>query len=344
MLTAAHTIYAETGIMKYLGYMGMVIAALMVMACGDGIAHYPENDGIPNNCEYTTGDHYQPNHFARFDNNNHRLLLVDWNTADIIFELDTNINAAHTSVLEWSPNCQYLITNQDGSGVLYDVVNGKRLASFDKLRGYSRNNPSAVFDQTNTYFTVEAGGSTYLHKILTGETFELADDYFRVQYFNYARGQIIGVGDTIATAYSLNNGAKVAEFDDLNLGRNAHMVISPDSTTLAFTSDNRWTHVINRDTMSRIDLNTGYYIYDQETTMALSPNNRYVAIGATRVNVWDLQNLKPIVGDRMPTAFNFPGPYSQIIDIHFVDDNTIETETYSGVSDWNMTTGEEISH
>jgi hypothetical protein len=328
--------------MKRLGYLGIVIAALMVMACGDGSAYYPENDGIPNNCEYKTGAHYQPNHFARFDNNNHRLLLVDWNTGDTLFELDTNINAARTSVLEWSPNCQYLITTQDGSGVLYDVVNGKRLASFDKLRGYSRNNPSAVFDQTNTYFTVEAGGITYLHKIQTGEIFPLIDDYFRVQYFDLTRGQLIGISDGKAVAFDLNNGARVTEFGNLLLGRNAHMVISPDATTLAFTSDNRWTHVINRDTLARIDLNIGFYSYDRETHMAISPNNRFLAIGATRVNVWDLQSLKPIAGDRMPTAFNFPGPDRLIQDLHFLDDSTIETTTSSGSSYWNMMTGESI--
>jgi WD40 repeat protein len=328
--------------MKYVGLLGVVIAALLVMACGDGSAHYPEEDGIPNNCEYKTGEHYQPTHFARFDNNNHRLMLVDWNTGEDIFELDTNINASRTSVLEWSPNCQYLITTQDGSGVLYDVVNGKRLAGFDKLRGYSRYNPSVVFDQTNTYFTAEAGGTTYLHKILTGETFPLVEDYFRVQFFDMTRGQLVGIGDTVTSAFDLNNGAKIADFYDLNLTRNAHMVVSPDGTTLAFTSDNRWTHVINRDTMNRIDLNMGFYSYDRETTMALSQDNRYLAIGATRVNVWDLQNLQPIVGDRMPTAFNFPGPGSFITDIHFVEGNIIETETYTSVSYWDMTTGEEI--
>jgi hypothetical protein len=74
--------------------------------------------------------------------------------------------------------------------------------------------------------------------------------------------------------------------------------------------------------------------------MALSPDNRYLAVGATRVNVWDLQNLQPIAGDRMPTAFNFPGPDGLIQDIHFVDGNTLETRTGSGNSYWDMTTGE----
>jgi WD40 repeat protein len=329
--------------MKKLGSLGLIIAAVFIMACGDGGARFPNNDGIPNNCEYTTGAHYQPNHFARFDNNHRRLTLVDWNTGDTIFVLDTDIDAARTQVLEWSPSCQYLVTHQDGNGVIYDVVNARRLASFTKMRAYNRYNPSAVFDKTNTYLTVEAGGVTYLHKLLTGETFTLADHYFQLQYFDYARGQLIAIADEEVAAYDLNNGAKVVVLGDLNLGRNAHMVYSPDGTTLAFTSDNRWAHVINRDTLVRVDVNIGYYIFDNETTMAVSPDNRYLAVGANRVNVWDLQNLQPIAGDRMPTAFNFPGPEAFIQDIHFVDGSTIETVTGSGKSYWNMTTGEQIS-
>jgi hypothetical protein len=155
---------------------------------------------------------------------------------------------------------------------------------------------------------------------------------------------LIGISDTASVAYDLNSGAKIADFGNLNLGRNAHMVISPDETTLAFTSDNRWTHVINRDTLARTDINIGYYVYDRETHMALSQDNRFLAIGATRINVWDLQNLKPIVGDRMPTAFNFPGPDGLIQDIHFLDNNTIETVTgVSTTTRWNMTTGEPIT-
>ena len=163
-----------------------------------------------------------------------------------------------------------------------------------------------------------------------------------MQYFDYGRAQLIGISNDEVAAYDLNSGAKISSFGDLNLGRNAHVVFSPDGTTLAFTSDIRWAFVINRDTLARVNVNIGYYYSDEETTMAISPDNRYLAIGARRVNVWDLQNLQPIEGDRMPTAFNFPGPERLIRDIHFVDGNTIETITGDGTSYWKMTTGEQI--
>lgn len=326
---------------KYLGYIGMGVAAAFIMGCGDGRASFPNNDGIPNNCEYTAGAHYQPNQFARFDNNNHRLMLMDWNTGDDIFELDTSINAANTEVLEWSPSCQYLITHQDGNGILYDVVNGRRLAAFDGLRGYNRTDPSAVFDQTDTYLTIEAGGTTYLHKLLTGETFPLVDHYFQTQYFDYGRDELIAINAWEVAAYDLNTGAKVSSFGDLNLFRNARVAFSPDGTTLAFSSNGRWTHVFNRDTLARIDIRVGFYNADREHTLAISPDNRYLAVGASRVDVWDLENLQPIEGDWMPSAFNFPGPDTVIRDIHFVDGSTIEAITSRGASYWNMTTGEQ---
>ena len=343
--------------MKRLASLGIIIAALLVMGCGDGMAVFPNNDGIPNNCEYTTGTYYQPNQFARFDNNHRRLLLVDWKTADTIYELDTNINAARTWVLEWSPNCQYLVTHQDGTGIIYDVINGRRLVSFENMRGYNRSNPSAVFDQTSTYLTVEAGGATYLHHLLTGETYRLADHYFQLQYFDYARAQLIGIGDDEVAAYNFNGGAKVASFGDLNLSVYARMVFSPDGTTLAFTSRIPWVYVINRDTLARVDVNIG--LFGNETGMAISPDNRYLAVGYTRVNVWDLQNLPPVVADQTPTAFTFPGPVGFVQHLHFVDNSTVEiasiirdgsrvegnivwTITDGGTSYWNMTTGEEV--
>lgn len=328
---------------KAISLIGLIVGALLVMACGDGAAVFPNNDGIPNNCEYTTGAYYQQQHFARFDNNNNRLLLVDWNTGDTLFVLDTDIAAARTSVLEWSPSCQYLITHQDGIGVVYDVVNGRRLVSFAQMRGYHRSNPSAVFDQTNTYLTVEAGGTTYLHKLLTGETFPLAAEYFTLQYFDLVRAQLVAISDSEVAIYDMNTGMKVTSLGNLGLGGRPHMIFSPDNTTLAFTSDNRWTHVINRDTLARVDINIGYYIFGRESTMALSPDNRWLAIGAERVNVWDLQNPQPINGDRMPTTFNFPGPDALIRDIHFVDGGTLETITYKGTTYWNMTTGEQVN-
>lgn len=325
--------------MKRLASLGLLIAALLVMGCGDGMAVFPSNDGIPNNCEYTTGTYYQPNQFARFDNNHRRLLLVDWKTGDTIYELDTDINAARTWVLEWSPSCQYLVTHQDGTGIIYDVINGRRLVSFEHMRGYDRRNPSAVFDQTSTYLTVEAGGITYLHHLLTGETYRLTDQYFKVQFFDYDHDQLIGIGDDEVAAFSLSTGEKVASFGDLNLSRYGHVTYSPDGTTLAFTSRIRSVYVINRYSLARADVNID--LYGSEASVAISPDNRYLAVGYARVSVWDLQNLQPLTGDHTPTTFDFPGPELLVRDLHFVDGNTLETVTADGVSYWDMTTGEQ---
>lgn len=329
---------------KRLGAAGLIIGGLLSMACGDGSAAHPVVDGIPANCEYIDAVHYQQNHFARFDSNNHRLMLVDWNTGDDIFELDTDISAQKTLVLDWSPTCRYLVTQQDSTGVIYDTIDGRKLGTFEKLRGYSRREPSVVFDQSDTYVTVEANSTTYLHNLNSGSIATLSDDYFRVQYWDYERNQLIGIADDEVAIYDLNSGTKVVSLGDIGLTSRPGMIFSPDHTMLAFHSENRLATVINRDTLARVDIHIGFYSYTNEHVMAISPDNRWLTVGDNRVNVWDLQNPPENLGARTPTAFNFSGPGESITDIHFLDNNIIETITYADTDPlyWNMVTGEQV--
>jgi WD40 repeat protein len=331
------------GMIKRLGFVGLIIAALLVMACGDGGAFYPNRDGVPNNCEYTDGAYYQPNHFARFDNNNHRLLLMDWNTGESIFELDTNIDAANTSVLEWSPNCQYLITHQNGTGVFYDVINGKRLGSFEQMRGYNRDNPSVVFDATSSFVTLEAGKTTYLYNLLTGGTYPLENHYFQLEYWDMVRKQLVTISNQEAAAYDLNNGAKVISFGKLNLAARPGMIFSPDYSTLAFHSNNHHVYVINRDTLAQTDVNIGFHYRGGEQRLALSPDNRWLVSAGEPIYAWDLQNLTKDDDGYSPPIFQFYGPTSIVHHVQFVNAGTIETVTDSDTTYWDFQTGAPVN-
>ncbi len=329
---------------RLLTSIGLMIGAALAMACGDGAAVYPNNDGIPNNCEYLNGQYFERGHFARFDNNNRRLTLVDWNTGDTVFVLATDIDAANTTVLEWSPSCQYLVTHQDGAGVFYDVVNGRQIASFPRMRGYSRRDPSVVFDQGSRFAYVEADGQTFLLNLGNGQASRMTDYVFDLLYWDFDRNQIIGLADSEVAIFDLATGAKVTSFGDLNLGRRPGMVFSPDRSWLAFHSDNRLVNVINRDSGARVDINVDYYIYDRESILAISPGNRWLAIGGWRVNVWDLQNPPGDVSTRTQHSYNFDGPANRILDIHFMDNGVIETiTTGNNKSYWNMTSGEAVA-
>lgn len=328
--------------MKYFGLMALLVGALLIMACGDGAAHYPDNDGIPNNCEYTNGKYYQKNHFARFDNNHRQLAVVDWNTGETLSVVAKDIDAANTAVLEWSPSCQYLVTYQDYAAVFYDMVNERQLASFPDSPGYDRYNPSIVFDQNNHYVTVESDNATYIYNIQTGNSAKLADHYFTKEYFDYDRNQLVIIDDLEEAIYDLDSGAKLISFGDLKLWGDPGMVFSPDHNLLAFYADQQHTLIFNRNTMQQVKLNTNFYYVAGEIHMAISDDNRWLAIGNQRVNVWDLQNPKADLPSRTPPTFNFDGPDGRISALKFGDGNVIEAVTDDGTTYWDMTTGEQV--
>lgn len=76
-------------------------------------------------------------------------------------------------------------------------------------------------------------------------------------------------------------------------------------------------------------------------SIALSPDNRYLAIGFRAIRVWDLQNLEPAYEDRFP-IYRHEGPFANIGFLQFVDNTTIETRSADGVQLWDLHTGELI--
>ena len=77
------------------------------------------------------------------------------------------------------------------------------------------------------------------------------------------------------------------------------------------------------------------------TSVDLSPDNRYLAIGFRAIRVWDLQNLEPAYEDRFP-IYRHEGPFANIGCLQFIDNATIETRSADGVQLWNLHTGELI--
>lgn len=94
-------------------------------------------DGIPDNCEYTNGAYYQAGVIARFEVQNNRLALVNWNTGEFV----QVVEPAHGEgvVLGWSPDCRYLAaalrTGNRYETVVYDVVSNRRVGSVPDAQG-----------------------------------------------------------------------------------------------------------------------------------------------------------------------------------------------------------------
>ncbi|MEP7293169.1 MAG: hypothetical protein ABI835_15405, partial [Chloroflexota bacterium] len=61
---------------------------------------------------------------------NQRLVLVSMNTGEIVRELETSLNTEDLSLLDWSADCHYVFGSVGGDAVIWDAVNGGRVASF----------------------------------------------------------------------------------------------------------------------------------------------------------------------------------------------------------------------
>lgn len=81
-------------------------------------------DGIPDNCEYPYAEYYHANVFPRYEPQNRRLVLVDWNNGAVLGVLGSDLG--DTIIRGWSANCRYLaVATGDAASrdtVVYDTV------------------------------------------------------------------------------------------------------------------------------------------------------------------------------------------------------------------------------
>jgi hypothetical protein len=319
----------------------LAIASYFLLACGSGIDHYPDNDAIPNNCEYADAEFYRPNIFARFDNNYHRVTLVNWNTGETVNTLATDVDAANGSILSWSPNCRYLSVRQDGAAVFYDIVSGAQVASFPGVRPFDSHHTNITWDSTSTYVTVESERDTVLKNVLTGAQFTLAHHHFHVQYWSVPYGRLFAFSGMELVAYDLNTGEVAARFDNLVNTNQLRLAFSPDYSLAAFyygSSESDRIIILNQATMTQFEVNIGLY---GDPVVAFSADNRYMAMGGYTLSVWDLQNL-PDVDTHEPLYQYTNVPALYIDGLRFVDGTTLEVNNDGYVFNWNFVTGETV--
>lgn len=319
-------------------------ALIVLLACGDGMATYPDNDGIPGNCEFADAAYARPNLFPRFDLNTNTLSLVDWNTGDTAQLLATFDSVAYMSVLSWSPDCRYLMTHQRGDGVIWDTLNGGEVVRFTDVPNFTRTTTSITWDSSTRYVTIESAGSTLLYTLATRQTLTLSDHYFVRQYWDLQRQQLIGISAREVAAYDLRTGARVATFEGVSGSWRA--VFSDDYSRVAFYSDayhpyqpDMRLHVFDRDTMQHTVFFIGDYI--QTGHIAFSPDNRYLVIGGALLSVWDLQNPPTQADTRAPT-FQHDGPLGYITSVRFVAPAVVGTTSGEGVRRWDLFTGAQV--
>ena len=78
---------------------------LIIIVLTVGLA---QADDIPDNCENPQGVYYRQELFGRYEPQNHRLALVNWNTGADELVLATDLNAVQFQITGWSSECHYL--------------------------------------------------------------------------------------------------------------------------------------------------------------------------------------------------------------------------------------------
>jgi WD40 repeat protein len=259
--------------------------------------------------------------------------------------------------------------------VIWDTVSGERTILYSPHGGdypfYHHLviwSPDSVYALTlggchSVHFTctVERQRSPQLWNRVTNVTYAIADQatttryyntsraYFNQVYWDTARQWLWGDGVGAVIAYDLTTGSPAATFEN-GSWTDTRFAFSPDNTRVIAYSiaqpaslDVGALAIYNIGTGERIDMNVEgfaapYIPFADYHPVALSADNRYLAVGYDAIRVWDLQNLPAAIEDRLP-IYRHGGPDALIESLRFSADGVIETTSGDGVQNWDMHTG-----
>ncbi len=174
-------------------------------------------DGIPDNCEYTSGAHYQPGIFPRYEAHTGRLVLVDWTSGEEVQMLSGGL--ADTRMLGWSPDCRYLATAvgtlASMDTVVWDVVENRRVG---EVRD-AQHKPHPVTWGPGGYLVVETRHGALLWHAPTNRQTPLTTSFNTTTGRNFSRLRwdaassqlIVNLAVGGRAVYDLTTGAEVPE-------------------------------------------------------------------------------------------------------------------------------------
>jgi WD40 repeat protein len=345
----------KQAIMLILGTVGLLTISRSALA----------KDGIPDNCEYVEGAYYQPDLIPLYDAAHNRVLLRDWSTGEEIKILDAGLATASDAYgrlpvqfLSWSPDCRYLsasVKTALGKDLtVWDVVSGTRKHNFETaMRGVW---PSINWQPDVQYAVVTTRDGALLWNVASDEVIRLTEGHdgygwnFHHILWDMRRMWVWLVrveADLMhgVTAYDLRTGQQTAYFPNLSSGGSF-----PDDFFLSNDGSKVVVYTVGtapgKSGATIWDINTGmnWHISSGDKfvkwldRVALSQDNRYLAVGMLAIRVWDLANL----GDGEP-IYRYEGPESDIVRLRFIDATILETVNQQGfVQRWNLHTGEEV--
>lgn len=307
---------------------------------------------------------YAPrNTIIRYEAQNQRLLLVSWNTGEIIRELETSLAIWDEDYrsFDWSPRCDYIYGTVQGDVVIWDALNGGRVNTFTDITPKDR----PYWNREGNNLILEAYGGSFLWNFTNSTpmllTFDQEIGGWGYSYFDWQvewdnqRNQVLVApnfaGGRAVIAYDQTTAQQVASFN--NYGRQAPVKfnITPDNRYVivftsereAFPSYTKGITVWDRDTMQYVTVDANSMGAALNTQVTLSPDGRYLVLARIgTMRVWDLAGLSESVEARDPIYRHRIDPDTQ--SIQFVGESVVETADVHGRRvQWDLHSGTRLN-
>lgn len=296
----------------------------------------------------------------RAEARNQRLVLVSLHTGDLVQELETSMDTGDLAWLDWSPDCRLLFGATGGDAIIWDAVNGGRLATFENVT--VKNPPYWNPERENLILETQQG--SFLWNFRRGEPMLLnySGEHCptRFRYFNWqvewdnAGNQVLVVptfvDGNVVIAYDQTTAQQVAAFDNACQRGPVKFAITPDNqNVIVFTSENeafggagKAITVWNRDTMTAITVDAGNQSAVLPSQLALSADGSLLVLARVGVmRVWDMTHLPAEISNRDPIR-RYP-VVPNTLNTRFVDATTIELVDFAGIiTRWDLQTGEPV--
>jgi len=282
-------------------------------------------------------------------------------TGDIVQTLEDSFVTSDLATLNWSPNCHILFGTANGDAILWDVVNGGRIATFAQIR--PKNPP--YWNPGHDNLILEARGGSYLWNFRQSAPKLLLDDgqgciggsywYFNWQVeWDDARNQVLiapnYAGGRNVIAYDQTNAQQVAIFNnDCHQGPVKFTVTPDDQHLIVFTSENesfasydKTITIWDRGTMAHVTVDANTQSAVLPSQIALSPDGRYLVLARVgTMRVWDLSTLAADVQQRDPVYRHHIEPNTS--SVRFVIGTVVETTDFNGKAlQWDVISGAQV--
>jgi hypothetical protein len=291
--------------------------------------------------------------FARQLWQENRVTLVSWNSAETLRDLEIDFRFDTFEVVDWSPNCTYLLAQAGQSPALQQYIwavdTGDLVGSLADTTYRPRLNWSS--DEQYLVTQLERGG--YLWRVPSNQQTLLTDQidasgrsFYSVEFDPVYQQLLVvttGSGNGVS-AYDLSSGEQVGFFHIGERARpvsyryyegNRYLMVYSTYRESSFDGIPRGLAIWDRDTLNNIQLDPNYEPFALDSFGGFDiiggPNSRYFVISdygvyLGQLYIWDFQ--LPIGGQ--PYMPNYQQPLRQSGEIRLLGSDRLE------IADWTL--------